>query len=66
VGPRAILDVVVKRRIPSPCQESNPRTPIIQPVAQCYTNWAITWGWNERLFLHHVVASYLLWHASCC
>jgi hypothetical protein len=41
VGPRAILDVVVKRKIPSPCQESNPRTPIIQPVAQCYTDWAI-------------------------
>jgi hypothetical protein len=33
VGPRAILDMVVKRKIPSPCQESNPRTPIIQPAA---------------------------------
>jgi len=33
VGPRAILDVVVKRKIPSPHQESNPRTPIVQPVA---------------------------------
>jgi hypothetical protein len=29
VGPRAILDVVVKRKIPSPHQESNPRTPIV-------------------------------------
>jgi hypothetical protein len=38
VGPRAILDVVVKRKIPSPHQESNPRIPIIQPIAQCYTN----------------------------
>jgi hypothetical protein len=34
VGPRAILDAVVKRKIPSPCQELNPRTPIIQPIAQ--------------------------------
>jgi hypothetical protein len=32
VGPRAVLDAVVKRRIPSPRRESNPRTPIVQPV----------------------------------
>jgi hypothetical protein len=38
VGPRAILDVVVKRKIPSPCQELNPRTPTVQPIAQRYTN----------------------------
>jgi hypothetical protein len=30
VGLRAILDAVVKRKIPGPHQESNPRTPIIQ------------------------------------
>jgi hypothetical protein len=29
VGPRAVLDSVVKRKIPSPRRESNPRTPII-------------------------------------
>jgi hypothetical protein len=34
VGPRAILDMVVK----SPRRESNPRTPIVQPVAQRYTD----------------------------
>jgi hypothetical protein len=34
-GPRAVLDAV-KRKIPSPRRESNPRTPIIQPVAQLY------------------------------
>jgi hypothetical protein len=28
VSPRAVLDAVVKRRIPSPRRESNPRTPI--------------------------------------
>jgi hypothetical protein len=38
VRPRAVLDAVVKRKIPSPRRESNPRTPIIQPVAQCYTD----------------------------
>jgi hypothetical protein len=42
VGPRAILDAVVKRKVLSPRRVSNPRTPIIQPVAQRYTDWAIT------------------------
>jgi hypothetical protein len=37
VGPRAILDMVVKRKIPSLHQKSNPRTPIVQPAAQHYT-----------------------------
>jgi hypothetical protein len=44
VGPRADLDTVMKRKIPSPRRESNPRTPIVQPVAQRYTDWAITCG----------------------
>jgi hypothetical protein len=34
VGPRAVLDAVVKRKISSPRRESNPRTPIVQPVSQ--------------------------------
>jgi hypothetical protein len=38
VGPRAVLDAVLKRKIPSPSRESNPRTQIVQPVAQRYTN----------------------------
>jgi hypothetical protein len=42
VGPRAVLDAAVKRKIPSPLRESNPRTPVVQPVAQCYTDWTIT------------------------
>jgi hypothetical protein len=42
VGPRAVLDTVVKKKIPSPRRESNPRTPIVQPVAQRYTDWVIT------------------------
>jgi len=37
VGHRAVLDAVVQR-IPSPRRESNPRTPIVQPVAQSYTD----------------------------
>jgi hypothetical protein len=38
VGPTAVLDVVVNRKIPSPRRESNSRTPIVQPVAQRYTD----------------------------
>jgi hypothetical protein len=40
-SPRAVLDAV-KRKIPSPRRESNPRTPIVHPVAQCYTDWTVT------------------------
>jgi hypothetical protein len=39
VGPRAVLDDVVKGKIPSPRRESNPKTPIVQPVAQRYTDF---------------------------
>jgi hypothetical protein len=42
VGPRAVLDAVVKREIFSPLPESNPISPIVQPVAQRYIDWAIT------------------------
>jgi hypothetical protein len=42
VGPRTVLGAVGKRKIPSPRRESNPRTPIVQLVAQRYTDWAIT------------------------
>jgi hypothetical protein len=38
VGHRAVLEAVVKRKIPSPRRESNHRTPIIQPVVQRSTN----------------------------
>jgi hypothetical protein len=38
MDPRAVLDAVVKRKIPSPRQKSNPKTPIVQPVAQRYTD----------------------------
>jgi hypothetical protein len=36
VGPRAVLDAVVKRQIPSRRQESSPRIPTVQPLAQRY------------------------------
>jgi hypothetical protein len=42
VGPRAVRDAAVKRKIPSLRRESNPRTPTVQSVVQSYTDWAIT------------------------
>jgi hypothetical protein len=38
VGPRAVLDAVVKRKIPSPRRKSNPKILVVQPVAQRYTD----------------------------
>jgi hypothetical protein len=31
-----------EEKIPSPRRDSNSRTPIVQPVAERYTDWAIT------------------------
>jgi hypothetical protein len=42
MGTRAVLDAVVKRKIPSPRRESNPRTSIVQPIAQLY-NGKLKW-----------------------
>jgi hypothetical protein len=41
VGPSAVLDAMLKRKILSPRRESKPRTPIVQSVAQRYTDWTI-------------------------
>jgi hypothetical protein len=41
VGPRAVLDAVVKRKIPSPRRESNPRTPMVQPIAEDKSQTAV-------------------------
>jgi hypothetical protein len=38
VGPRAVLNVAVKREIHSYRRESNPKTLIVQPVAQRYAD----------------------------
>jgi hypothetical protein len=38
MGPRAVLDTVMKRKIPNPRRESNPRLPIVQHIAQRYTD----------------------------
>jgi hypothetical protein len=40
VGPRTVLDAVMKRKIPSPGRESKSRISIVQIVAQRYTDWA--------------------------
>jgi hypothetical protein len=37
VSPRAVMDVVVKSKIPSSRRKSNPRTPIVQPEENMYS-----------------------------
>jgi hypothetical protein len=37
-GPKGDLEAVVKRKIPIPRWESNPRTPIVKPIAERYTD----------------------------
>jgi hypothetical protein len=41
VGPRVVLDAVVKRKIPSPRRKSDPRTPMVRPVAQLYKDGSL-------------------------
>jgi hypothetical protein len=67
VDTRAFLNAVVKWKIPSTRRKSNHRTPIVQPVAQSYTYWAITvpgqiccqiksdYGWEWDFSLSHRV-----------
>jgi hypothetical protein len=38
VGTGDVLEPMMKRKIPSPRRESNPRTPIVQPIDQRYTD----------------------------
>jgi hypothetical protein len=56
VGSRAGLDVVMKRNILSPCRESNPRTPIVQPVPSRYTDWVIT----ALVILYYIILYYII------
>jgi hypothetical protein len=59
VGPWASLDVVVKRKIPSPCWDSNPLN--IQPIAQRYST-ELSWLQYEMymdIFLCFVRLKYL-------
>jgi hypothetical protein len=41
-GPQNPSERGGEEKIPSPRRESNPRTSIVQAVAQRYTDWAIT------------------------
>jgi hypothetical protein len=65
VGPRVVLDEVVKSKIPSPRRESNPRTPFVQPVASRYifnnlsmgTNVSKSTNCNKRLAEEFILIS---------
>jgi hypothetical protein len=60
VGPRAVLDALVKRKIPSPHQDSNPRTPILQPIA-----WSL-YRLSYHSWHYHMSGKYVIsfWRVS--
>jgi hypothetical protein len=61
VSPRAVLDVVVKGKNPSPRWESNPRTPIVQPkkfvIKYTYYTRPIQQTVLTHLFTHSLTRS---------
>jgi hypothetical protein len=57
---RAVVDAVVKRKIPRLRRKSNPRTPIIHPADQRYTDSAITALMNTETKEKKVFTSNLL------
>jgi hypothetical protein len=57
VGPRAVLNAVVKRKIPNPRRESKPRTPIVQLVAQRYA-----WKYNIKIDLKEELNDSVHWN----
>jgi hypothetical protein len=63
VGPRAVMDTVVKWKIPSPRREANPRIPIFQPVAQRFTDW--TKAKSPCLIKHHSMKTWSGGSAPC-
>jgi hypothetical protein len=52
VDSRAVLDAVVKRKIPTLRRDSNNRTPIVQPVAQRYTMFTLNLSVFETYLYH--------------
>jgi hypothetical protein len=46
MGPRAVVDAVVKKKIPSPRRESNPKTPIVQLQKLSRTMWKEETTWE--------------------
>jgi hypothetical protein len=76
VGPRAVRKAVVKRKIRSPSRKSNPRTPIVQSVAQRppssnaeVTEWVIppfpnTPSWRSARLKHRDNFTFYLYCSS--
>jgi hypothetical protein len=59
MGPRAVLDAVMKRKITSPRRESNLRTPIVQPVYPKVSGlaaWSENCKWYSSLLLGAVLS----------
>jgi hypothetical protein len=60
VGPRAVQNAVVKRKIPSPRWESNPRIPIVQPIAQQLYQLSYHGSSNDAFILSVIFSQALL------
>jgi hypothetical protein len=65
VDSRAVLDVVVRRKIPSHCRESNPRAPIVWVLRRIFGSEReeVVGGWR-RLHseeFHNLYSSPIIW-----
>jgi hypothetical protein len=58
-GPQSRSGRGGEEKILSSRRESNPRTPIVQPVAQRYTDWAIT-ALNVTILLKENIKNYYI------
>jgi hypothetical protein len=54
LGLRAVLDAVVKRRIPTPRRESNPRTPKLILWSDIQSEWSTQEWWGQLLLLRYI------------
>jgi hypothetical protein len=59
VGPRAGLDTEARGKILCPRRESNPDSPVVQPVVRHYTAWAnpaplLVLGKLLLIYIHHI------------
>jgi hypothetical protein len=55
VGTRDVLNAVVKRKIPSTRRQSNPRTPIVHPVAQIWIKNTHDYFWLRKSYFQDCI-----------
>jgi hypothetical protein len=60
VGTRAVLDAVLKRKIPNPRRKSNPRTPIVQLLKLSKRKIQNNKNYYIRSFFSKILCSYIV------